>query len=166
MSFMNTVKARYEIVVGSLKSDSDIKKEVIRLVLTGKYPVIGIRYEAKRRSVGDICEDSKDNPERDDPRDFPSYNSEEYEDLPSMGGTSAWLIYLEDHHPITPDYDDEDDRQEIIDSLNWENLPAAAHEVSHWEHIYIVGGDKGKTREDYDENEVVIEDAKVLLVVK
>jgi len=158
MGFLNKV-----MVVSSQRTNNDIKKEVIKLILTGKYPVVGIRYEEKKRSVGEICEDSKDNPDRDDSRDFPLYESDEYNELPSMGGTSAWLIYHEDRQSVTPNYNDEDDVKDILDDLIWDNLPDGE---SDSEHIYIVGGKSGKTREDYDVNEVVIKNAKVLFVVK
>jgi hypothetical protein len=158
MGFLNKV-----MVVSSQRTNNDIKKEVIKLILTGKYPVVGIRYEEKKRSVGEICEDSKDNPDRDDSRDFPAYESDEYNELPSMGGTSAWLIYHEERQLVTPDYNDEDDIEDILDDLIWDNLPDGE---SDSEHIYIVGGKSGETREDYDVNEVVIKNAKVLFVVK
>lgn len=161
MSFLKQLSDKYKVTAEL--DTSRIKKEVEKLVLTGKYQAVGIRYENKKRSVGDICEDSKDNPNRDDSRDFPDYDSEEYDALPSMGGTSAWIIYRE---ACLTDYTDEDDQEEILESLHWENLP---EQSDHSPHIYIVGVGHDEVVMDepqFDHNEIVMPDAEVLLVVK
>lgn len=56
------------------------------------YASIGIRFEDMARNVGDICGNSKDNPDRADERDFPVYGSEEYDELPELDGTCAWGV--------------------------------------------------------------------------
>lgn len=159
----NHYEGTFAVSLASTSIKSEIQKEVIKLILTGKYPYVGIRYEDKKRSLGDICEDSKNNLDREDERDFPSYGDDAYDKLPSMGGTSAWSIYNEDEQVTTPRYDDDDDREDILNSLEWD------HPLdSHGNHTYIVGGKHLVPDRDsiYDDGEIVIEDAEVLYVVK
>ena len=103
---------------------------------------IGIRFENKLRKVGDICEYSKDNSNRDDPRDFPDYDSEEYDSLPFMSGTSAYYVNALEDNSIS-------DKE-------------AADYYHDTKHCYIV---EGYGYEGDDDGEVVIENAKVLKVI-
>jgi len=102
----------------------------------------GVRFENAERKVGEVlCFESKDDSERDDVRDFPDYNSDEYDDLPDMGGVSSWDLEV---------YDDYFDPQ---------------YSVARGEHCYIIAGDDGN-RGDFevtcDEGEVVITRPTVL----
>lgn len=56
--------------------------------------LIGVRFDKVSCEVGSILPESKAffPTEDSDVRDFPEYNSEEYEELPGMGGTSTWSI--------------------------------------------------------------------------
>lgn len=115
----------------------------------GQYNFIGLRFENRVYKVGDECDWSKDNSDREDERDFPDYNSEEYAALPSMGGTSAW-----------------DMRQSAI-----YEFPSymANKDISTYvlaDHCYIVAGNYSNTMNvpvDYDE--IVIKDAVVIKVL-
>jgi hypothetical protein len=115
------------------------------------YEYIGVRFENKERQIGDICENSKHNPDRDDERDFPKFDSEEYAELPELIGTSAWdlrdIKYLIN-------------RENWIDSnANWDY----AREVSH---CYIIAGnDLGNNNVTLDDCEICIVDAKVIAVI-
>lgn len=142
----------------------EIKKQIEKLIMTGEYYYVGIRYEAKLREVGEICENSKDNPDREDQRDFPDFESEEYAELPELDGASAWQVYNEDLMGVTPDYD-EDDRAEIIDSLDYTNLDVESIEWN--DHAYVIGSKEEGTEWDLcDKGEIVITDAEVLLIIK
>lgn len=141
----------------------ELKQQVTELILKGEYKYIGIRYEDKERQINEVCENSKDNPDREDEREFPEFGSEEYEELPELAGTSAWTIHNEDNQGITPDYDDEDDRESIIEELDWDNFDS----IDYSKHVYIIGSNEESTDRDLcDPCEIVICDAKVLMVVK
>lgn len=58
------------------------------------YGLIGVRFDSIPYQVGDILPESKAffPTEESDVRDFPTYDSEDYDNLPTMGGTSAWSI--------------------------------------------------------------------------
>lgn len=101
----------------------------------GEYSYLGIRFEDKEREIGDICECSKHNIDREDEREFPEYGTEEYEELPELDGTSAWNL-------------------ETYDDFQG---PFATY------HCYIIAGEKLTNKDDgLDDNEIVIKDAKVL----
>ena len=97
---------------------------------------IGIRFEYKERQVGETCECSKHNVDREDERDFPEYGTAEYEEMFELDGTSAWNLET---------YEDWYD-QGRFGSL----------------HCYIIVGDNITNKDDaLDDNEIVIEDAVV-----
>lgn len=101
------------------------------------YVLIGIRFEDKEREIGEICENSRHNYDREDEREFPEYGTEEYEELEEFDGTSAWNL---------PTYDDYADQSKFFTN-----------------HCYIVAGDNQTNKDDdLDFNEIVIEDAKVI----
>lgn len=55
------------------------------------YTFVGVRFEDKERTIGEIIEDeSADNRDREDEREFPEFGTEEYEECDTMGGISAW----------------------------------------------------------------------------
>lgn len=110
------------------------------------YYYIGVRFEDKERSVGDICECSKHNAGE---RDFPQYDTEEYEHLDELDGTSAWLA----------------DRYLSSYDLQCDGNMLVRKRFGGVQHAYIVVGDYENTPSDADEGEVVIEDATVAEVL-
>ncbi|GFN32563.1 hypothetical protein [Paenibacillus xylaniclasticus] len=116
-----------------------------------EYRYIGIRFEDKTREIGEECEWSKHNPDREDEREFPVFGSEEYDDLPELNGTSAWgLETLTDHHypgfgrASSADLDRECSR--YFDTY----------------HCYIVAGNQQGRHDEPDEEEILIKDAVVI----
>ena len=96
---------------------------------------IGIRFEDKDREVGEICECSRHNIDREDERDFPEYGTPEYDEMFVLDGTSAWNLET---------YDD------FVGGFNTY-------------HCYIIAGNKITNKDDgLDDNEIVIENAIVL----
>lgn len=108
---------------------------------------IGLRFENKDRRIGDKIESSRHNPDRDDPRDFPEYGSDEYNDLPQFEGTSAWEIKPPEFNPYLwkSEYDDWED--EIIKLKK---------------HCYIIAGDDEQRHFDRDYDEIIIINAEVV----
>ena len=103
----------------------------------GNYYEVGIRFEDKEREVGEICENSKNNYDREDEREFPEYGTEEYDEMEEFDGTSAWDLR---------NFDD------------WENQSRYITK-----HCYIVAGNDLTNKDDgLDVNEIVIENAKVI----
>ena len=116
-----------------------------------EYEYIGLRFENKDREIGDICENSKHNPNRDDSRDFPEYGSEEYEKLPEFEGTSAWDLSISDmHRTWFGEYMEEDEES---------HYPA---EVSH---AYIIAGNEIDNNPDRDFDEIIIKKAEVIAII-
>jgi hypothetical protein len=69
-------------------------KEAIRKALDSaseNYYCVGFRFENLNRKVGDVCGNSKHNPDREDVRDFPEYGTDEYDSLPELNGTCAYV---------------------------------------------------------------------------
>lgn len=101
---------------------------------------IGIRFEDKQRQVGETCERSKHNVDREDEREFPDYGTEGYEEMFELDGTSAWNL---------ESYEDWYDEGRF-----------------GTKHCYIIVGDRITNKDDgLDDNEIVIEDAKVYDVI-
>jgi hypothetical protein len=105
---------------------------------------VGIRLEEKKYQVGDVIADSKHNVDREDEREFPDFNSEEYAALPEFPGVSTW-------------------NSSILEEL--ETM------IDYHTHCYIVVGDDRSwydSIDEYvlDENELVIENGRVALVIK
>jgi len=123
----------------------------------GVYNYIGVRYEDKKREVGEECEWSKHNPDREDEREFPRYGSKEYDDLPELDGTSVWGI------------DEVYDKRITIPGVGRplrENEFDAEHtKLFIPDHCYIVAGNRQGFHEDPDENEILIKDARVVSVI-
>lgn len=100
-----------------------------------KYYYVGIRFEDKEREVGEICERSKHNTDREDEREFPEYGTPEYEEMFELDGTSAWNL------------------------KTYEDFEGGFNAY----HCYIIGGHRITNRDDgLDDNEIVIENAIVL----
>lgn len=99
------------------------------------YWCLGIRFEDKDREVGETCECSRHNVDREDEREFPEYGTPEYDNMFEFDGTSAW--HLESFDDFKgPFYSD---------------------------HCYIIGGQRDANKDDgLDVGEIVIENAVVL----
>ncbi|MCL1789829.1 MAG: hypothetical protein FWG40_00470 [Peptococcaceae bacterium] len=111
---------------------------------------IGIRFENKDREIGEICEDSKDNSEREDERSFPEFGTDEYELLPTLDGTSAWHIIDDDplhSHALKSFRDD-------IDVIS----QTAAH-------CYVIASDEIGNHPHPDHQEILLRSPIVLAVI-
>lgn len=112
--------------------------------LEDDYTYVGLRYEEKEYQVGDIIADSKHNPDREDEREFPDFDSEEYDALPELPGVSTWNT--------------QSDGVKKFENLQRYNS-----------HAYIVVGDRGWFdsigEHVLDDDELVIEDGKVAMVL-
>ena len=103
----------------------------------GDYYNVGIRFEDKDRNIGDTCEHSKNNCDRLDERDFPDFDSPEYNDLPEFDGTSAWDLRV---------------------YRKWDTPSSFLTD-----HCYVIAGNYLTNRDDgLDDGEIVIEDAVVI----
>lgn len=123
-----------------MKNLKEVVERIIQKQEDGEieYEVIGIRFEDKERQVGEICERSRHNIDREDEREMPEYGTEEYEEMMLLDGTSTWDIH---------EFDDFDG---VYDNY----------------HCYIIAGDVTTNHSDaLDDGEVVIQDAKVIEVV-
>ena len=108
-----------------------------------EYEHMGIRFENKIRTVGDVVEEcSKDNDNREDERDFPEYGTSEYEEMEELDGISTWDIHGWQHGNISE---------------------FSNHSVFESCHLYLIGGNSGQYGPD--DNEIVIEDGEVLAVI-
>lgn len=99
------------------------------------YYYIGIRFEDKDRKIGETCEYSRHNTDREDEREFPEFGTAEYDEMFVLDGTSAWNL-------------------ETYDDFKG---PFNTY------HCYIIAGNRITNRDDgLDDNEIVIENAVVL----
>lgn len=106
------------------------------------YGWVGIRFENKDRVVGESIDNSRDNPDRDDERDFPEYGTEEYNDLPEVDGACAYMIK---------------------GGRGWKTGfrgDETAEVMFEQAHCYIIAGDAGSY--GADEGEEIIRDAIVI----
>lgn len=112
------------------------------------YEYIGIRFEDKAREIGEICEYSRNNTDREDEREFPEYSTLEYFELEELDGTSAWNldgdIFYKEHSRGCEDKE--------FEKTVWTN------------HCYIIASNRlGQTSNTViDVNEIVIKDAIVI----
>jgi hypothetical protein len=108
-----------------------------------EYEFLGIRFEDKARTVGEIIEEcSKDNEDREDERDFPEYGTEEYEEMEELDGISTWNIHGWK----------EGNTCYYSDTVRFEAS-----------RLYLIGGNSASNGPD--DNELVIEDGVVLAVI-
>lgn len=126
--------------------NEELKKKVNAALteeVQDEFYVIGLRFENKMREVGEIIEEySKDNPGRDDERDFPEYGSKEYDELEELDGVSSWDINFWEHANLN----------------SWsENTSFEA------DHIYLIGGERHSFGPD--DHELVIENPTVISVI-
>lgn len=110
-----------------------------------EYKYIGIRFENKAYKVGEICENSRGNIEREDIRDYPDYGTDEYNNLPVLGGTCAYDLSQNRAYDINTDRD---------------NRPASTQ--INAKHCYIIAGDKTAPDFAEDDCEIIIKNAKVI----
>jgi len=116
-----------------------------------KYQYVGLRFEDKERDIGEICENSKHNPDREDPRDYPEYGTEEYGNLPEFGGTSAWDLSINNmHRTWFGDYMEDDEKSYYPEEYN---------------HAYIIAGNEVDKDIDRDYDEIIIKNAKVVKII-
>jgi hypothetical protein len=138
--------------------NSEVAKIIMEIVENGEYEFYGIRFEDKSYSVGDVVANSKHNPDREDERDFPEYGTKEYEECEDLDGASAWRCV--------------DSYGRFIDECltsngGWrETMDSEAFSMCDCEHVYIVAGNRENTHDDSDENEIVIESAVVIGVLR
>ena len=119
-----------------------------------EYDYIGIRFEDEKRMVGDVCNNSRHNSDRNDERDFPEYGSQEYTGLEELNGSSAWNVCP------GSSYSDLCIRQ---NKGSWEKMEDEIDLSSFsMKHLYVVAGNCENTPGIADDNEIVIEDAVVL----
>lgn len=113
------------------------------------YAYVGLRFEDKEREVGEECDWSRNNTDREDERDFPEYGTDEYFEIEEMDGTSAW--------DLNNDF-----------NFKWlfKDLECGAEQTFIGNHAYIIVG-KQHARGDYalDDGEIVIRDATVAVKV-
>ena len=121
----------------------DLVDKINKAIANGEYECYGIRYEDATREVGDEVGASRHNPDRDDEREFPEYNSSDYLGLPELDGASAW---------------------EIDETGCWMESICGPNDTL-CNHAYIIGGDMNVTHDDADAGEVVIGDAVVVEVL-
>lgn len=112
-----------------------------------RYEYVGLRFEDMERSVGDVCSNSKDNPERQDERDFPDYNDPEYDNLPELDGTCAWICG-------TSMYGYSDCHMAAESSVK-----VAAAQNSYAMHCYVVASDHVGSSDWH-----VLDDGEILLI--
>jgi hypothetical protein len=127
----------------------------------GEYYFVGIRFEQSAREVGEICNNSKHNIDRDDEREFPAYGSDDYNEMPALNGSSTWII--------PPHVNSADDLAKL-DAIRCQSRNDALDVRSIFGdtnsgHCYVVAGMYEDTPSDADQGEVVIEDAKVVAVI-
>lgn len=114
-------------------------------VLKEDYWFVGLRFEEADREVGDICNNSKNNIDREDEREFPDFNTPEYDEMDEMNGASAWNL----------------------NCYRYENKEVADVQAYYRQaHCYIVASDRAdESVELLDDGEIVITNAEVMVKV-
>ena len=116
-----------------------------------EYEYIGLRFEEKDREIGEICGNSKHNPNRDDSREYPEYDTDEYEKLPEFEGTSAWDLNLKDmHRTWFGEYMEDDEKSYYPEEYN---------------RAYIIAGNEVDNHIDRDYDEIIIKKAEVIAII-
>lgn len=134
-------------------------KETVKALyeeLYWEYDLIGIRFEEKIREVGEICNNSKNNIDRKDEREFPEYGTAEFDEMEEMDGVSTYNLVS------TQNFD------EKLNGWLWANLDAEAETNYLASHAYIVVGDKvGWEQQNglIDDGELLIQDGKVAAIL-
>lgn len=102
------------------------------------YYCVGFRFENLDRKVGDVCGNSKHNPGREDERDFPEYGTDEYDSLPELNGTCAYLS---------------DGLDPIFSGLN---SNANCDTAFLTDHCYVIASDQDACNDDGDMYETLL----------
>ena len=123
------------------------------------YRYIGVRFADQLHQVGDKLGPSKHNPDRDDERDFPEYGTPEYDELPTLPGTSCWGVYDGDYQRA-----DEVDVSKVRSLSKPFYIKDDNMRVMRT-HAYLIAGNRTDTHSDADDGEVVIVDATVIEVL-
>jgi len=112
--------------------------------------ILAIRFDNKVYRIGDVLPSSKDNSGRFDPREFPSYGSNEYDSLEWLIGTSAYEIL------------DENNKEDKYDKNYLKKILGTTSQSKHaFKHCNIVAGPR--TNEDpEDRGEVILDPCKVM----
>lgn len=116
-----------------------------------KYYYIGLRFEDKDREIGEECEWSRHNPDREDEREFPEFGSEEYAEMEELDGTSAW-----DLAAMTTRYFPGFGRPSEADP----NKDCERYFFS--DHCYIIASNNKGQHDDPDDGEILIQNAVVI----
>lgn len=130
--------------------------ELVRKIVeehADQYDYIGIRFEDKEREIGEELDWSRHNPDREDEREFPSFDSEEYEEMEVLDGTSAWEANPRAYREYHPG----------VDRLQFRTF--GEKECSRFfltDHCYIIAGDRSGDHPDPDDYEILIKDAVVI----
>ena len=114
--------------------------------------VVGLRYDNRDLQPGDKLEASRDNPGRKDERDFPEYESPEYEELEELDGTSAWELMRNQFRGINNSFLEEIER--IVEEGLW---------GADYEHAYIVAGEYAGVGPDH--GECLIKNCEVVMQI-
>lgn len=116
-----------------------------------EYSFIGLRFEDKEREIGEECECSRHNPDREDERDFPVYGSPEYDEMEELDGTSAWYVDpdVKNFHPGMYD-------------LSGATTEKECSRYFLTDHCYVIAGNRKGSHDDPDDNEILIKDAVVI----
>ncbi len=107
------------------------------------YNYYGIRFGDEIRAIGDRCDNSRDNRDREDEREFPAWGTPEYDELPEFDGTCAY------------------DARYIDDIL----APDGSNDYFESDHLYIIAGDSIGDDNGGDDYEIVIRDAIIIGIV-
>lgn len=112
------------------------------------YEFVGLRFEDKERVIGETCEYSRNNTDREDERDFPEYGTAEYEEMEILDGTSAWDMSQSSTYKIQ----------------SWENKVDDCRKHFLTTHCYVIASNQlGRTSNTVtDDGEIVIKDAVVI----
>lgn len=114
------------------------------------YYYIGLRFEDKKREIGDVCDYSRHNSDRDDERDFPAFGTNDYEEMELLDGTSAWNMtpFSKVYHPGMHDL-----RVDLEKECSFHFLT---------NHCYVIASNREGRHEDPDAGEILIKDAIVI----
>lgn len=107
------------------------------------FDYFGIRFDGRTLQLGDTLGNSKDNPDREDERDFPEYDSDEYDDLPELDGTSAWSA-------------------NAINSYRWIGREEYFDDDQH---CYLIAGNYYGQHPCPDDHEILIREPKVVGII-
>lgn len=130
----------------------DMAEMIEEIVENTEYDYVGIRFEEMVRKIGDACNNSWHNPDREDERDYPVYGHGV-----ELDGTSAWMM---------GGYSDSFKNHRFYSVMGRSH--GADDEIktdSYGANAYVVAGNKESTHHDADDNEVVIVNAVVIDII-